>query len=613
MANSTIEEIKDRLNIVDVISSYLPVKKAGTNFKVNCPFHKEKTASLMVSPSKQIWHCFGCGEGGDVFGFVMKYENLEFGETLKLLAQRAGVELPKYTPRDVEFDKHKDLLYRAADLTARFYHKILLETHTGAPAKKYLEQRGLKPATIAEWQIGFAPGDFHTLQNFLLKKGFAEKDLLEAGLLSRAGTGKVFDRFTDRITFPIKNYGGQIVGFTARVIDSNAKAAKYINTSETPIYSKSKVVFGLDAAKQEIRKQDCAVVVEGNMDVIACHQAGFKNVVGSSGTAFTFDQLQTLSRLTKNLKFAFDTDQAGLIATRRALDLSLQLGFNVYVVKIVGAKDPDELLKKDPEAFRRALEEAPLYLDFFFEKAFENYDPNSIQNKKQIVVQLLPLIQKLADPLEVSHYVRILAQRLGTSEKTIYEILAKNKPKLNKSAGGVSATTALKSSQASVRSAGSSAQPAPLITGHIQQLQQYILGFALFNEQYRKEILMQVRPEELSDLKIRSIYEQICKIPENQGTQDKIEQFIVDLGSEPKELAKMSLFMVESEYSEASQPKAFEKEFAKKIREWKNSSAKIQMNALIAEMVLAEQKKDKQKLNQLNQKFLEISKHLKAE
>ena len=595
MANSTIEEIKDRLNIVDVISSYLPVKKSGTNYKVSCPFHKEKTASLMVSPSKQIWHCFGCGEGGDVFGFVMKYENLEFGEALKLLAEKAGVELPKYAPRDAAIDKHKEVLYKANDFAARFYHEVLLKSSIGEQARKYLQDRGLKPETIAAWEIGFAPGDFHTLQNFLLKKGYIEKDLLEAGVLSRGERGQVFDRFTNRITFPIFNYSGQIVGFTARILDADAKTAKYINTSETPIYSKSRVIFGLDKAKQEIRRQDCAIVVEGNMDVIACHQAGFKNVVGSSGTAFTFGQLQSLSRLTKNLKFAFDTDQAGLTATRRALDLSLQLGFSVYVVKIEGAKDPDELLKKDPAAFKKALEDAPLYLDFFFDKAFENYDPNSIQNKKQIVVSLLPLVQKLADPLEISHYVRILAQRLGTTEKTIYEILAKNKPKADRFA-----------------QPQPQQNPAPkvLVKNRTELLEQKLLGYALFREDLRKEILAAGIKDQLRTEQINQILGQLSEL---SGDSTDIDAFISALQSDPRELAKMSLFMVESEYSASEDPKIFDREFAKTLQEFKNNSAKIQMNSIVAEMVVAEQKKDKQKLDELNQKFMEISKILKPQ
>jgi DNA primase len=595
MANSTIEEIKERLSIVDVVSSYISTKKAGTNYKANCPFHKEKSASLMISPSKQIWHCFGCGEGGDVFGFVMKYENMDFPEALKILAERAGVQLPKFTREDAAEDKRKEILLRANDLAAKFYHKVLMESSVAEPARKYLAERGLQAATLKEWQIGFAPEDFHVLENFLLKKGFVENDLLAAGLSSRRAeaeaqakpgfASRIFDRFVKRITFPIRNYAGDVVGFTARIVEADAKAAKYINTSETLVYNKSKIIFGLYQAKQFIRKEDFAIVVEGNMDVVAAHQAGFKNVVASSGTAFTFEQLEILSRLTKNLKFAFDTDQAGLAATRRALDSALALGFSVFIVKIEGAKDPDELIKKDPTLFAKAVAAAPLYLDYFFEKSFENYEPNSIQQKKQIVSELMPLLQKLTDPLEVNHYVRILAQRLGTTEKTIYEILAQSKtsfrPQKNESAK-------------------------PLLKSRSFFLEEKILGYALFKDKYRKELFESLAPQEIADSRVRRVFENL-KISENGA---KIDDFITAQG-ENKELAKMALFMIESEYSDSTDADAFEREFHKIFKEFKNNSTKIEMSTLLSEMVLAEQKKDKAQLALLNEKFLELSKALK--
>ena len=338
MNESTIEEIKDRLNIVDVVSSYISVKKSGANYKAVCPFHNDKTPSLMISSAKQIWHCFGCGEGGNVFGFVMKYENIDFPEALQLLADRAGVVVPKFSKKNNAQDKQREILERINELAAKFYNQVLQKSSIAETARNYIKYRGLTDRTVAQWQIGYAPEDFHTLENFLVKKGYTEKDLLAAGVSSSSNRGGIYDRFVNRVTFPIKNYAGNTVAFTARVLDTKAETAKYINSPETLIYNKGKIIFGLYQAKQEIRKADCAVVVEGNLDVIACHEAGFKNVVGSSGTAFTYDQLVLLSRLTKNLKFAFDADDAGIIATRRALDLALELGFNVYIVKIDGAK-----------------------------------------------------------------------------------------------------------------------------------------------------------------------------------------------------------------------------------------------------------------------------------
>ena len=425
MNESIIEEIKDRLNVADVISSYIQIKKAGTNYKANCPFHNDTSPSLMISPSKQIWHCFGCGAGGNVFGFVMQYENIDFPECIEILAAKAGIQLPKFSKQQSAQAEEYQKLERMHDLAAKFYNQILEKSSLAIEARAYIKKRGLTAETVRDWQIGFAPGDFHTLELFLQKKGFTEKELLAAGLSSKSDRG-IYDRFVNRVTFPIRNYAGAIVGFTARTLDSDAKAAKYINSPETSIYHKGKVIFGLNQAKQEIRKLDCAIVVEGNMDVISCHQAGFKNVVGSSGTAFTYDQLGLLARLTKNLTFAFDTDVAGMIATRRALDLALSQGFNVYILKIVDAKDPDEMIKRDPQSFAAAVKDAQLYMDYFFEKTFENYDPGSITQKKSISQSLVPLIEKLTDPLELAHYVRLLSQRLGVSEKVIHELFTKN-------------------------------------------------------------------------------------------------------------------------------------------------------------------------------------------
>ena len=606
MPNSTTEEIKSRLNLVEVVSSYIPLKKSGTNYKANCPFHKEKSASFTVSQTKQIWHCFGCGEGGDVFGFVMKYENLEFAEALKILAERAGVELPKYSKQNLDQDKKKESLIAISELSARFFQKVLEQSKQAESARKYLKERGLLQNTISKWQIGFAPEGFHVLQEFLGKKSFDKKDLLGSGVLSKNDRGEMFDRFVNRVTFPIKNYTGDIVGFTARILDSDAKAAKYINSPETEIYSKGKVIFGLYQAKQSIRKDDFAVIVEGNMDVITAHQAGFENVVGSSGTAFTFEQLQVLSRLTKNLKFAFDTDQAGITATKRAVELALQQGFNVFIVKIENAKDPDELIKKNPKAFSSAIKEAPLYLDYFFEKCFENYDPSSVQNKKRIIAELLPFVQKLSDPLEANHYAKILAQRLGTTEKTIYELLAKEKVSNFQAQRQVShfaensmqANKVKNASQAS----GEPSQNAPLIKTKSQLLQERLLGFALFKKDFREELLSAISPQYFHDNGSRFIFEKIqSQNPEN------MDEFIGSL-EKGQDLAKLALFMVESEYSVSGDQQNLDREFKQILRDFKTNSVKTEMNALAAEMVLAEQKKDKQKLQELNKRFVEISK-----
>ncbi len=594
-SNPTIVEIKDKLNIADVLSSYISLKKAGANYKATCPFHNEKSASLMVSSTKQIWHCFGCGEGGDIFGFVMKYENVDFPEALKILADRAGVQLPKFNSESSEAEKYKTVLYKINDLSAKYFNEVLTRSTIAEQSRKYLASRGLESETIKDWLIGYAPNEFHFLEQFLIKKGYSQKELLDAGVAAKGQRGDIYDRFFNRVAFPIKNYSGEIVGFTARVLDNDVKAAKYISSPETIIYNKSKVIFGLYQPKQAIRKEDCALVVEGNMDVISCHQAGFKNAVGSSGTAFTYDQLQILSRLTKNLKFAFDTDAAGLKATRRALDLALQLGFSVYVVKIENAKDPDELIRKDPKAFSRAIEEAPLYLDYFFEKSFENFDPTSVQQKKNIVSELVPLMRKLVDPLEVSHYSRILAQRLNVAEKLVYDLIAQK----SSSAGIAVEEGKIESGLEEERLN----KLKPLVKPRSYHIEQKLLGYALNSMEHRKLILEKGSPEYFKDKEIGDIFAGLWSNPTISS-----EQFILKLAD--PELAKMAVFMVESEYSQLDNPSVFDQDFTQLLREFISQNIKIEMESARSEMVLAEQQKDKQKLNQLNQKFLELTQAL---
>ncbi|GAC1413112.1 MAG: DNA primase [Candidatus Doudnabacteria bacterium] len=592
-SNPSIQEIKDRLNIADVLSSYIQLKKAGANYKASCPFHNEKSASLMVSTSKQIWHCFGCGEGGDIFGFVMRFENIDFPEALKILADKAGVKLPKYSGENSEQEKKKEVLYKINDLAAKYFNEVLLRSSVADLARKYVAGRGLTSETVKDWLIGFAPNEYHRLENFLLKKEYTHIQLLSSGVIAKGQRGDHYDRFFNRITFPIKNYSGEVVGFTARVLESDSKAAKYINSPETEIYLKSKVIFGLYQAKQFIRKEDCAVVVEGNMDVISCHQAGFKNVVGSSGTAFTYDQLQTLSRLTKNLKFAFDTDAAGATATRRALDSALQLGFNVYIVKIQDAKDPDELIRKSPKLFTKAIEEAPLYLDYFFEKSFEKYDPSSVQQKKNIVSSLIPLMKQLNDPLEIAHYTHILSQRLSISEKTVHELIVGAKsdrdPQLNKK-------DIVKSS-------------APLLRPRSYHVEQKLLGHALNNNKQRTAIIEKSDFDYFKDPEIKGLMGRLWTEAEDKNS----EKFLESLSDpEERELAKMALFMVESEYAQLDNPTVFDQEFQQLLREFVSQNIKIEMESVRSEMVLAEQSKDKLKLNGLNQKFLELSHRLSS-
>lgn len=421
------EEIKQRINIVDLIGEYIPLKKAGVNFRAVCPFHEEKTPSFMVSPAKQIWHCFGCGNGGDIFEFIKQMEGVDFPEALRILASRAGIELKRPTQEYKAEQDQKQTLYEINEWAAKFYAAILENSSVAESARQYLARRGFKPETVKKWRLGFTPEDFHTFENFIIKKGFQKKEAAAAGLLVEKENGEYFDRFRSRIMFPLFDVHGRVVGFTGRILKDEEGAAKYVNSPETLVYSKSHLIYGLHLAKNEIRRQGFAVVVEGNVDVVTCHEFDFINVVGSSGTAFTSSQLELLRRFTQNLSFAFDVDAAGLAATRRAVELALTLGFNVKIISLPKtlAKDPDELLRKDPGAWQAQVAEAKNFLDYYFAEIFATINPSSSEGKKQAVSTLLPLLSMLPDPIDRSHYVQKLASHLGLPERIILELLNK--------------------------------------------------------------------------------------------------------------------------------------------------------------------------------------------
>ena len=430
-----IEEIKNRLNIVDVVADYLQLKKAGVNFKARCPFHQEKTPSFYVSPPRQIWHCFGCGLGGDVFEFVKQIEGVDFPQALERLAQKAGVELRRgeFSGKGEVLDRKK-VLFELNELAASFYHKVLTDSRSAQEARDYLRSRGFASATISKWRIGYAPEQWDALYQFLKKKGYKDADITSAGLTVRkTGEGQsfgnsFFDRFRDRIMFPIVDSGGRTVGFSGRILHPKENVGKYINTPDTPIYNKSQVLFGFYQARTEIRRRNEAVVVEGNVDVIKSHQAGVLNVVASSGTALTAAQLRSLSRLCENLIFAFDADTAGAEATKRAVLLALEADFNVKIASLpAGVKDPDELIEKGGDLWQQAVAKAENYLDFYFREIFDKINLSDAIAKKRAVVDFLGVLTKVSDPVVSSHYVRKVAEKIGVKEQAVIELLERFK------------------------------------------------------------------------------------------------------------------------------------------------------------------------------------------
>ncbi|TAN32687.1 DNA primase [Patescibacteria group bacterium] len=422
------QAIKDRLDIVQIIGEYLQLKKAGANWKANCPFHQEKTPSFMVHPEKQIFHCFGCGKGGDVFTFVQEMEGFDFPEALKFLADRAGVKIDTYRS---EIDKsQRNRILEINNKAAYFFHHFLLEMPGAQKARDYLTERKLKPETIEEWQVGFVPDQWDLLTQYLLKKGFGIDDLVLAGLtIKREGaslySGKGFyDRFRGRIMFPIWDAHDNVVGFTGRIlVETEHSGGKYVNTPQTLVYDKSRVLYGINKAKQEIKAKDLAVLVEGQMDVIACHQAGMKNVFAVSGTALTAEQIKLIKRYTNNAAFAFDVDAAGQNAAKRGIDAAIEQGLNTKIVQLPegAGKDADECIKANSQIWFKAVEQAKDVMQWLFEKNLAGVDIVDPKQKQRAGHNLLIEISRLPYALERDHWLKVLAERLRVDEEVLRE------------------------------------------------------------------------------------------------------------------------------------------------------------------------------------------------
>ncbi len=426
MAISQIEEIKNKLNIVEVIGSYIKLKKTGANYRAVCPFHSEKKPSFFVSPVRQIWHCFGCSKGGDIFGFIKEIEGVEFGDALRMLAHRAGVELQKQDP---QLKTKRNRLYEICELACKFFERQLEESSAGKEVKKYLLKRGITEESIKKWRLGYAPDIWQGLSDFLVGKGYNREELEGVGLAIKSDSSKSFyDRFRGRIIFPIFDLNSQAVGFGGRITEgpkSKDEVAKYINISQTLLYDKSRILYGLNNAKVRIRKQNQCIVVEGYTDVIMSHQAGFENTVAVSGTALTPFHLNILKRYSENLFLSFDMDIAGDTATKRGIDLAQERGFGIKIPKLPSDSDPADIIRKNSKDWETIIKKAGSILEFYFDSAFSNFDNKTPEGKKEIGKVLLPVIKRIPNKIEQSHWIQDLARKLEVREEDIFDELKK--------------------------------------------------------------------------------------------------------------------------------------------------------------------------------------------
>jgi len=409
-----IEKIKEKIDIVEFISSYVPLQPAGRNFKALCPFHPEKTPSFIVSPERQMWHCFGaCQEGGDIIKFLMKYENLEFYEALKILAEKAGVKLESQNPI---FQKEIEVLYEIHEKAKEFFKKELFQNEA---ALAYLKERGLKKETIEEFELGFAPGGENLVLHFL-NLGFDINDLAKSGLVFKSQKGMYRDRFEKRIIFPIYNQIGKVVAFTGRLMPQESlNEAKYLNSPETAIFNKSKILYGLHKSKKEISQLKSVFLVEGQMDFLMSWQAGVKNVVAVSGTALTQTHLKTLRKLADTVILSFDNDPAGFLALERSLDIFAPFDFFIKAINLSSFKDPAEAVSKNPTVFSEIIQNSQPIFSYLFKHYFSQIEKMDYLEKKRIVRHLLSKIKKIPSALERDYWIKELASFSGVSEVSL--------------------------------------------------------------------------------------------------------------------------------------------------------------------------------------------------
>jgi DNA primase len=412
------EEIKSRLSIEDVISEYVQLKRAGRNWRGLSPFGNERTPSFMVSPEKQIWHDFSSGKGGNMFSFVMEMEGLDFKGALELLARKAGVDLEQFRgPRSGTYAKEKERLYAVLELATKFYQTHFTKSET--VLRYVFQKRSFSKETALEWRIGYSPSNGSALIDFLKTKGFAEDEMRAAGVTARSYRGGIQDMFRGRMMIPLCDPQGRVIGFTARSLVDDPKAPKYINTPQTVLYDKSRHVFGLHLAKDAIRRNQYAVLVEGNLDVIASHGVGVRQVVATAGTALTPQHLKALSRFTADIRLSFDQDRAGLQATERSITIASQVGVSLSIITIPTGKDPDELIQQDVAAWRKVIEQPQYALDWLIERYSHELDITSGVGKRRFSDVILPVVAKLVDEVERDHYLGRLAELLGVSKEAL--------------------------------------------------------------------------------------------------------------------------------------------------------------------------------------------------
>lgn len=424
--NDQVELIKSKVDIVEVIGERVGLTKAGRHFKGLCPFHSEKSPSFIVSSERQSFKCFGCQEGGDVISFLQKYDGMSFLESLEMLAKRVGITLESYRPSSQ--DAYKKKLLEIMSLSSEYYHFLLTKHPSGEGARSYLKSRGIGSEAITQFNLGYAPNQWRSVSDFLVnKKNYAPEDLEAVGLVIRKDNNSFYDRFRGRVMFPLKDHKGVVVGFSGRTLLKDEKEAKYINSPETMLYSKSKMLYGLWENREYIRKAKGIVLVEGELDVIPSWQAGIKNVAAIKGSAFTVEQAQLIARFTSSVAMSLDADGAGQEAIKRAVVIAENMDLSIRVVQILGGKDPGDVATQNPKAWREMVSRAVLYWDFLIDSSLSQHDSKSGEGAREISQEVIPAIALITNSVMRAHYVSDLAKKLGVPEESIYSEIERTK------------------------------------------------------------------------------------------------------------------------------------------------------------------------------------------
>ncbi|MFH1244833.1 MAG: DNA primase [bacterium] len=580
-----VEEVKQKVDIVEVIGERVQLKKAGRHFKGLCPFHSEKTPSFIVSPERQSFKCFGCQSGGDVITFLQDYDGYSFLEALELLAKRVGITLESYRPSSQ--DTYKRRLQEILSLAAEYYQYLLTKHASGEEARAYLKSRGIGNEAISQFYLGFAPNQWRSVSDYLVKKkGYTEEELLTVGLTIKSEGGRYYDRFRGRVMFPLRDHKGVVVGFAGRTLLADAKEAKYINSPETPLYNKSRMLYGLWENREYIRKEKTIVLVEGELDVIPSWQAGVKHVVAIKGSAFTQEQAQLMARYCPNVIMSLDADPAGQEAIKRAVIVAEQLDLSIRVVQITEGKDPGEVATNNPRGWREMIKKSVLFWDFLIESACRGNDAKSGTGAKNIAAEVIPSLSQIANSVVRAHYVSELAKRLSVPEESIYSeiertIKRKTLNSLKQTIGGIERGK----------------------IGRREEVEKYALSLAL---QYYPKIgvnLGKLKTSWLETIGAAKILEQLQAW--DSKIEFKIQMFSASL---PAELQPTVDETYLADLSETIDP---EREWEKIVAEIKGMYVRDELKKLTQAIALAEKKGDP--IEELQAKFTSLSGILRLE